>query len=198
MINHTNSCSFFKYILNKFFCLRGYIHHLFATSGFDESINFLRVFWTLVRLFSFGQMCCICCGVTLRLSLQETNLERVRWCCNSPRFTTQCTPSTVINSESGTSYIFLLHIYLCLLSLIILSSPNLVCSCLSKGNWFHMSPSVFTPFYVYFTQFSGLNSQSFPLLAHHVHSVVQELQLDINLPLMSPTHHMAHGCSGIG
>lgn len=62
---------------------------------------------------------------------------------------------------------------------------------------------------VYFTQFLGSNSQSFPFynvillsasaFVHPFHCVVQGVQLDINLPQMSPTHQTAHGClSGIG
>lgn len=161
MINHTNSCSFLNTSLIHYFAWGATYITYFPRSEFDEHINFLHVFWTLVSFFINVQKCVYVVGWLRGYLYRRQICKRVRWCCNSPLFTTQSTESTLINSESGPAF-SMLHINLCLLSLIILSSSNLVCSSLSEENSFHTSLSISAPFRVCFTQFPGHNSQSFP------------------------------------
>lgn len=120
----------------------GAIYHLFST--FCVWWRYKLFMWLLdpcytreppvccVFLINSQKCTCVCAVRWLRGHLCRSQIwKRVRWCCNSPWFASHCTESTVINSESGTSYILPLHSYLYLLSFTILSLPTLICSSLS-------------------------------------------------------------------
>lgn len=184
---------------------------------FDEDINFLHCSWTLDTqenhqfvVYFLLMSVCVCVVGWLKGHLYRSQIwKRVRRCCNSPWFTSHCTESTVINSESETSYILPLHSCQYLLSITILSTPTLICSSRApqrKIVFIHLSQSLLLLYILPNFQALTVNLSLFtmslyflPAFVHLFHSVVQGVKLDINLPQMSPTHQTAHGClSGVG